>query len=169
VERLTAEAVHARQTRLGRDGEQADGREEETGNVRTPVVSVNNPLVAGIVEFCGCDNAAKFDIASQIELVSDVVKIGQCLRLRGEQLTPVPLLEQLFRERVAVAITLGIEAASRIPVLVPGAADVVVRLKNANPNAQFSEPEQLIKAADACADDDEVVLRDAVRHSVDQS
>ena len=55
--------------------------------------------------------APELDVPAQVELVGDVVQVAQGLRLGGEVLLPVPFVEQLLGERVAVGPALRVEAA----------------------------------------------------------
>src|SRR5579871_5534397 len=70
----------------------------------------------------------ELNVAAQIELVRNIIEIALVLRLTGIMLFPVPFLQQLFREGVAVGFALGIEAATRVAVPIPGAADAVAIL-----------------------------------------
>src|SRR5581483_5054828 len=90
--------------------------------------------------------------------VRDEVEIPLGLRLGGEVVLPVPLLEHLVRERVAVLLARRVERAPRIPVPVPGAADAVAFLEALRREARFPEEIELIEPAETRADDDRIEL-----------
>ena len=98
------------------------------------------------------------DVAAQVELVRDMVQIALGVRLRREVLVPVPLLEQLLRERVTVGPALRVETRARIAVPVPGAADPAASFKDPDPQAELAQLVELIEASDANADDERIEL-----------
>jgi hypothetical protein len=85
-----------------------------------------------------CHAAPKLDVTAQVELVGDVVEIAFGLGLAGEVLGPVPFVEQLLGEGIAVGVALRIEARARIAVPVPGAADVGACLEHPHLEAQLA-------------------------------
>src|SRR5829696_585212 len=105
------------------------------------------------------DPAVELNVAAQLELVGDVIQVPFGLRLRGEVLLPIPLVEQLLRKRVAIRPALGIEAGAGIAIPVPGAADIAAGLEDARLHAEFAQPVELIKAGDARPDDDRVEIQ----------
>src|SRR5579872_6602758 len=109
------------------------------------------------------DATVELNVAPQIELVGDVVEIAFGVGLGREVLFPVPLLEQLLRERVAVGPALRVEARARVAVPVPRAADAAASLEDPHPQAELAQPVELIEAGDAGADDDRVELGLTVR------
>src|ERR1700726_1821502 len=74
-------------------------------------------------------------------------------------LRPLPFLQQLFRERVAIGVALGIETRTRITVPVPGAADIGPGLEHAGPQSELAQPVELVQARHTRADDDGVVVQ----------
>ena len=99
---------------------------------------------------------AEPDVAPQVEPVDHVVEVALGLGLLGEVLLPLPLVEQLLREQVAVRVALGVEPRARVAVPVPGAADAVAGLEQRHGEAGFARPVQLVDAGDAGADDQHV-------------
>src|SRR4029434_7838645 len=99
-----------------------------------------------------CHTGAELDVATQVELVGYKVEIAQRLRLGGEMLGPIPLLEKLFREGVAIGIAFGIEACARITVPIPGTADTGAGLQDSHPHPQSAQPVELVETRNACAD-----------------
>src|SRR4029434_1406930 len=90
---------------------------------------------AGLVEDRRLDPALELDVPAQVKLVGDVVQValGAC---RGrEVLSPAPFVQQLLADGVAVGVALGIEAAARIAVPVPGAADAGAGPDHPDPRA----------------------------------
>src|SRR5262249_56087838 len=71
----------------------------------------------------GGDAGVELDVPAQIEYVGDVVEIPLGLGLGGEMLAPVPRVEQLLRERIAVGPAFRIEAGARVAVPVPRSAN----------------------------------------------
>ena len=110
--------------------------------------------------------AAKLDIAAQVELVGDIIEVAQRLRLTGEMLGPLPFLQQLLRERIAIGIALRIEARAGIAIPVPGAADIGASLEYPHAKTLFAQPVELVQARHARADDDGVVVRNWRRSRV---
>jgi hypothetical protein len=104
----------------------------------------------------GLHPASELDVPAQVELVGDVIQVALGLRLGGEVLGPVPLVEQLLAERVAVGVALGVEAAAGVAVPVPGAPDAGARLEHADLLPHLAQPVELVEAGDPGADDDRV-------------
>src|SRR6202012_5712292 len=86
------------------------------------------------------------------------------LRLAGEMLGPFPFRQQLPGEGIAVGIAFRIESCAGIAIPVPGAADLGAGLEHAHLQAQFAQPQELVHARQAAADDDGVEIE--VRSSV---
>ena len=87
-----------------------------------------------------------------------MVEIAEILRLRGEQFLPVPRVEDLLTERVAVGVALRIEPATRVAVAEPGSAEVVLAFEHERVGAEIDEALDLVDPGDACADDDYLVF-----------
>src|SRR5690349_16672511 len=99
------------------------------------------------------DTAVELNIATQIELVGDMVEIALGFGLARETLSPAPLLEQLLRKGIGVGIAFGIKPGAGIAVPVPGAADAAAGLEYPRPHPQLAQPVELIQAGNAGADD----------------
>ena len=83
------------------------------------------------------DRGAEPDVAPQVEPVDDVVEVALGLRLLGEVLLPLPLVEQLLREQVAVRVALGVEPRAGVAVPVPRAADAAAGLEQLRREARL--------------------------------
>ncbi len=68
-------------------------------------------------------------------------------------LLPLPLVEELLREQVAVGVALRVEPGSRIAVPVPGAADAGAGLEEQDREPLLSRPVELVDPGDAGAHD----------------
>ncbi len=158
VERRPAEAVHPRQPWHGGRRQQTDGGQEEAAGQRATTGQLDRPDAVLVVEDRALDRTAELDVRAQLELVDHVVHVAQRLRLRGEVLRPAPLVEQFPGERVAVGVALGVEAAARIAVPVPGAADIACAFDHRHVGTDLEQLVQLVQAAHAGADDDEIML-----------
>src|SRR5262249_38212049 len=108
--------------------------------------------------FGGHDAAVELHVTTQIELVGDIVQIAQVFGLTGEAFLPVPFVQELARERVAVGIALRIEAGAGIAVPVPRAAEAGRELEHGSFHAKFGQAPDLVDAADTGADDDDFVV-----------
>ncbi len=117
------EVLDARDLRHGRGGEGADGGDQEARAVRAAVLQREVPVARVLVPVGGGHPGVEGDVAAQVELVGDDVEIFQRLGLRREMLGPVPLVEQLLAEGVAVGIALRVEPRAGVAVPVPGPAD----------------------------------------------
>ena len=91
-------------------------------------------------------------VPPEIEAVDDMVEVPLRVGLRGEVLRPLPLVEQLLREQVAVAVALGVEARTRVAVPVPGASDTPAGLEQMHREADLTGSVQLVDAGDAGTD-----------------
>src|SRR3981189_3218706 len=80
--------------------------------------------------------------APQIETVGDMVGVFQDLGLRRVALAPVPLLLQLFRERIGILHALDVAARAGIAVPVPGTTDAIALLIDPRRHALPAQPVQ---------------------------
>ena len=71
-------------------------------------------------------------------------------------LTPIPFLQHLFGEGIAIGPTLRIEAGTWIAVPIPGAANIAAGLENPHRHAQPAQLVKLIHTGNAGTDDDGV-------------
>jgi hypothetical protein len=95
-------------------------------------------------------------VAAEVEPVDDVVEVALGLRLPGEELLPLPLLEQLPGEHVAVGVALGVEPGAGVAVPVPGPADAAACLEQRDGEAGLPRPVELVDAGDARTDDEDI-------------
>ncbi len=169
VERPALEGIHALEPGQGRLGEQAQHHADEAAGhlargAGLLVAHSEAPQPIVLVPVGGDDPAVELHVLAQAELVGDVIEVAQVLGLAGKALLPVPLVEQLAREGVAVGIALRIEARAGIAVPVPGAAEIRGELQDRGLHAEVGQPLDLVDAADAGADDDDFVVQH-VTHS----
>ena len=144
--------------RQGGGRERADRGDQEAGANGPPVLERDGPAprLLGVV---GRGNPAlEGDIAAQIEFVGDVIEIAQRFRLAGKVLGPLPFIQQLLREGIAVGIALGIETCAGVAVPEPGAADIGPGLEHPHPHSQLAQPVELVEAGHARANDDGIVI-----------
>jgi hypothetical protein len=157
-------AGHAREAVDAGDGrhhgrrEHADRGDEKARRMARAARQDELPAARVLTILCGGDAAVELDVAAQVELVRDMVEIALGVGLGREVLVPVPLLEQLLREGVAVGPALRVETRARIAVPVPGAADPAAGFEDPDPQAELAQPVELIETGDAGADDDRVEL-----------
>ncbi len=139
------------------------------GTESTPVAAIRNRArilgaVAGrhhpgtrrLVVHGRRDRGVEPHVAPKVEPVDHVVEVALDLRLLGEVLLPLPVVEQLLREEVAVGVALGVEPRPGVAVPEPGPADAASRLEQLHGEAGFAGPVQLVDAGDAGADDQDV-------------
>ena len=158
VIRLALEAVDARDVGHRGGGQRADGGDQELGAGAATVVDRELPLVLRLIPGRGEDPAVECDVAAEVELVGDEVAVAEGLRLSREVLAPLPLLEDLVVEGVAVRPALRVEARAGVAVPVPGAADIAASLEDTYGEAERAQAVELVHPGDAGADDDGVVV-----------
>ena len=112
-----------------------------------------------VIEMSKDDTGAELDVPFQVELVRNEVAVTFDLRLAGEMLTPIPLVEHFLREGIAIGIALGIETAAGITIPVPCTADSGSSLQDPHAQAQRAQPIKLVKARHAGADDDDIEIQ----------
>ena len=156
---LALEALDALDLGHGRRRQRADGGDQEAAGMPAAVLQRDVPAPRLLTPVRGTHAAPELDVAAQVELVGDMVEVFQRLRLRREMLGPVPLVQQLLGEGVAVGIALRIEARAGIAVPVPGAADAGAGLEHAHLHAELAQQMKLVEAGDAGPDDDGVVIQ----------
>ena len=89
----------------------------------------------------------------------DGVQIGENLRLLRIALRPLPVAQELLVEGIAVDGSLSVDAASRVAVPIPGAADVAGVIERLNVEAKVvAKFVQRIEAAEARSDNGDVKL-----------
>ena len=158
VERLACELVHALEGRKRRRRQRAEGRDHEPGAEGLAVRGGERPRACCFIPGHRGDADPEAHVFTETEEVGDMVEIAEILRLRGEQFLPVPRIEDLLTERVAVGVALRIEPATRVAVAEPGSAEVVLGFEHERVSAEIDEALDLVDPGDACADDDYLVF-----------
>jgi hypothetical protein len=102
-------------------------------------------VITGIDNFCG-----KTDLLAQIVFVRDFFKIIPEFVALGEEMRPVVI----GFECVGVKVVGGVDAAARICVFIPGAADGRVLLEDDKGNAGLLQLNSCVKPRHAGPDDD---------------
>ena len=105
-----------------------------------PSATVTIQVPDGVVPHRRVTGASKRDVAAEVEPVDHVVEVALDLGLAGEVLLPLPLVEELLREEVAVGVALGVEAGARVAVPEPGAADAAAGLEQHAPRSPPRAP-----------------------------
>src|SRR5271168_5225606 len=104
-------------------GKDPDGRDEESRPCAGAILEPDFPVISLFIEG-GCGHSGvEPDLAAQVKFIRHIIEVALVLRLAGEMLFPIPLLQQLFRKRVTIGVTLGVETRARVAIPVPGAAD----------------------------------------------
>ena len=113
-----------------RHRQHAGGGDEEPGPRcrRCPSSASPSQVPDGSSKTAAVTAGAEAHVAAQVEAVDHVVEVALDLGLAGEVLLPLPLVEELLREEVAVRVALGVEPGAGVAVPEPGAADAVARL-----------------------------------------
>ena len=146
VVRLAAEVLTTRHVGEVRHREHAGGGDQVAGPVHGAVVDRDRPRRRRLVPDGGGDLGAEAHVAAEVEPVDHVVEVALGLGLLREVLLPLPLLEQLLGEQVAVGVALGVEPRPRVAVPVPGAADAVAGLEQHGGEPGLAGPVQLVDA-----------------------
>ena len=100
--------------------------------VRRAVVGRHEPDARSLVVHRRSDLDAEPHVAPQVETVDHVIEVALDLRLSREVLPPLPLLEELLREQVAVRVALGIEPGTGVAVPEPRSAHSVAGLEQSD-------------------------------------
>src|SRR6266851_3182212 len=156
VIRDALEALNPLKRRRIIGGQDADRRDEKLCARPLSVVDLDFPAMLLLVVDRRGDSGMELDVAAQVELVRDVIEVTLVLRLTGKMLLPVPFLQQFLRERISVGFTLGIEAAARVAVPIPGAAHAAAILVEPHREAELAQAVHLIQAGNPGADDNRV-------------
>ena len=157
---VALETVHAGEVRdLGR-GEQAHGLDEELRAPGLAVVGRDRPPAGLVVPGGGLDLGVELDAATQVVAVGDVLEVGPDLLLARVALGPLPLVEELLVEGVAVGVDLGVGTSARVLVPVPGASHVAGVLERLDGEpVDVPQPVDAVEPGESRADDDRVDLR----------
>jgi hypothetical protein len=152
----TAEVVTTRNVRQVGDRQHAGGHDEEAGPVLGAVVGRHRPRGGPLVPHRRAHPGVEAHVAPQVEAVDDVVQVALDLRLAGEVLLPLPVVEQLAGEEVAVGVALGVEPGARVAVPEPRAAHAAAGLEQLRREPRLEGAVELVDAGDAGADDQHV-------------
>ena len=114
------------------------------------------PIPCCFVPFGADQFSIKKNVLAQLEFISNETGVAQCFGLRREVLSPLPLLKQLFRKRVAVAIAFRIKTRAGVTIPIPSAAHIAASLNHAHRQAKLSHTKQLIHTAQTRPDNDDV-------------
>ena len=137
---------------------QAAGRhQQELRRHLVAVVGRHDPVTRPFLEHRRVDARLETDVAAEVEAIGDMVGVAKDLRLRRVALRPVPLLFQLWRERVRVVERLDVAARPGIAVPPPRPADVAGGLEDADGKSQTAKSVQGVHPAEPGADDDRVI------------
>ena len=161
VEGFAGEIFHPFVAGKGRHGEHAYAAHYEAAGPGASRVSRQMPQTRIVVPAHADHSLSELHVATKVELVRDVVEIAEILRLGREAFLPVPLVQQFPGERVAVGVTLGVEARAGVTIAVPGASEVVVSFEHCCVDAEIDKALDLIDAGYPGADDDDLVVETA--------
>src|ERR1700730_15731642 len=158
VKRLALEALDPGKAGDVLRGKDTDGRDEESCPCAGAILEPDFPVISLFI-VSGCRNrGVESDVAAQVEFIRHVVEVALVLRLAGEELLPIPLLQEFFRKRVTIAVTLGIETCPWVAVPVPCAAHSTASLVNPHGEPESPQTNQLIQSGNPGAYDDRVKL-----------
>ena len=137
--------------------EEPERRHQVAGRERLTGARAHLPEPALLVEHRTRHFSVQLDVAAQIEAVDDVVEVLLDVGLLQVSRGPVPLLQQVLVEGVAVDETLGVGLRAGVAVEVPGAANAAALLERPDLEPKFIA--QLVKHVDAAkpgTDDDSI-------------
>ena len=151
-----AEVVAPGHVRGVRHREDTGRGDEEPGPMLGPVAGDHRPGARRLVVHGRRDRRVEPHVAAEVEAVDHMVEVALDLRLAGEVLLPLPVVEQLLREEVAVRVALGVESGARVAVPEPRAPDAGTGLEQPRREPRLAGPVQLVDPGDARADDEDV-------------
>ena len=140
----------------------AHGRNQEPAFVGTPILQLDCPSPSIIVIESGFDFTGELDIFEQIEFIGYVLQVSQGLRLPGEMLGPVPLVEQFLGKRICVRVAFRIEPGAGVAIPVPGASHSRSSFEDPDRHAKFPQSVQLVQARDPSPYHDCIVVKTRV-------
>ena len=105
-------------------------------SVGTPILQLDCPTPSIIVIDSGFNFAGESNIFEQVEFIGYVLQVSQSLRLPGEMLGPVPLVEQFLGKRICVRVAFRIEPGAGVAIPVPGASRSRSSFEDAGPSCQ---------------------------------
>src|SRR5215210_3112327 len=151
------EAFHAWDVRYVRRLQGAKGGDEEPGRDDVARVRADLPTVSLLVEGGPGDGRSQLDILVQVEPVGHVFEVAKHLMLLGVAFAPLPLLAELFVERVAVEPTRRICARAGVAVPVPRPAHPVARLEDPRREPHFvAQLVECVQPREPGANDDRI-------------
>ena len=162
VKRLTLEIRNTRKLRHGRRGKRTNRGDQKARFMRAAIFQCHGPAACLFIPARRLHARLELDIAAQIVFIGDQVQIAFGFRLRREMLGPMPFLQQILVEGIAIRIAFRIEAAARIAVPIPGAANTRACFKHARLHAQLAQPDQLIEPGHAGTDDNGIIIEPLV-------
>lgn len=116
------------------------------------VVGGDRPGVVRVVVGGGRDTVAEADVTANVEAVGHEADVALHLLLAGVALGPVPFLFDL-REGEAVRPAFTVGPGARVPVPVPGAADVGSRFERDGGQSEFLQFDEHAHTGEAGTDD----------------
>jgi hypothetical protein len=138
----------------------ADRGDDKASRHHVALVGAHCPKLGAFVEYDLDDPLAELDVGLEVEAFGAMLEIAQDLILLRIALGPVPLLQQVFVERVAIDVAIGIAACAGIAIPVPGAADPVAGLEHGDVEVELvAQRMQHVHAGKSGADDDGIELR----------
>src|ERR1700724_1726784 len=138
--------------------EQAGGTDNVTASGAQTAVRLNRPSFLALVVHDTLDACVELDIALQIKFVRDKMQIPLDFRLPREMLAPIPSIDQVLAEGILIGIAFGIETGARVPIPVPGAAEISAGLEHSRRETQLAEFMESIKAGNSGADYDRIIV-----------
>jgi hypothetical protein len=105
------------------------------------------------------DPGRELNILLQVELVGHQVTVSLDLGLAGKALAPIPLVQDLLREGIAVGIAFRVKPGARISVPVPGATDTGAGFEDPGLQPKFPKSVKLVHTRDPGADDNGVEIK----------
>src|SRR3984893_2120406 len=160
MKRLALEALDRGKAGDVLRGKDTDCRDEESCPYAGSILEPDFPVISLFIVGSCSDSGVESDVAAQVEFIRHVIEVALVLRLAGKVLLPIPLLQELLRKRVTVAVTLGIESRARVTIPGPCAAHSAASLVNPHREPESTQTNQLIQSGNPGANDDRVKLFD---------
>src|SRR6476469_4514474 len=109
--------------RHGRRREDADCGDQEPCRIAAAIRQHDLPASCVLTIVSSGYASVELDVPAQVELVGDIVEVPLVVGLGRKVFAPIPLVEQLLGERIAVSPAFGIEAGARVAIPIPGATN----------------------------------------------
>ena len=159
VEARTLELAHAFELRDHRLGDHAHRADEVLAGVGLAIGRLDQPEPRRLLEIRSLDLGVQLDVRPHVAAIGDEVHVLQVLFPPGVAHRPLPLLQQLLRERQAVVVALAVTGSAGIAIPGPGAADVGRLVEHADRQTRFTHVMNQRKASEARAYRNDVVIR----------